>query len=213
MGMCTICARLTGKDRGTLHHKGMRDMYERGPRAAFQEISPRLMGNVIEIGCGTGVLFADYPDTARVAAVEPALDFLPLARAHAADARAHIDVFSGDAHQLSFENDSFDAGVFHFVLCSIPDPRRALAEAMRVLKPGGLLYVYEHVISRNRLVGGCQNLINPLWRWCSEGCNINRDTGAAVRSLPLSIEADERRTLRVPWMPPIAIARLIARTT
>jgi ubiquinone/menaquinone biosynthesis C-methylase UbiE len=52
--------------------------------------------------------------------------------------------------------------VFCFVLCTIPDDRRAIAEAVRVLRPGGRLLMVEHVRSPNRLVRWLERALDPI---------------------------------------------------
>jgi SAM-dependent methyltransferase len=59
-------------------HFGMRRIHAAGPRDAFLRVAGRLTGRVLEVGCGTGVLFEDYPPAARVVAVDP--DIRPGAR-------------------------------------------------------------------------------------------------------------------------------------
>ncbi|MFD8652501.1 class I SAM-dependent methyltransferase [Streptomyces mirabilis] len=101
---------------------------------------------VVEIGAGTGANFRHYPlEVTQVVAVEPK----PRLRAHvekaATDAPVQVEVAAGRAEQLPSEDDGFDVAVFSLVLCTFADVPGALAEARRVLKPGGKLLFYEHV--------------------------------------------------------------------
>lgn len=67
---------------------------------------------------------------------------------------------------ISQTDDSFDWVVSALVLCTVRDPRVALSEARRVLRPGGRLRVLEHVRSPHRLIARTQTAANPLWaRW------------------------------------------------
>jgi hypothetical protein len=68
------------------------------------------------------------------------------------------------------------------VLCSVPDQAAALAEVRRVLRPGGRLLLIEHVAAAQPVSRFTQNLLNPLQRALADGCNLNRDTLAAVRA-------------------------------
>ena len=189
---------------------GLRRIYAAGPREAFLRVAGRLTGQVLEVGCGTGVLFDDYPPEARVIAVEPDIDFLPVAQRRAERAAANITVVASDVGQLSFVANAFDAVVVQLVLCCVPDPQRGLGEIFRAVRPGGLLYFYEHVASSGRWYRFVQNVTAPLWYRISEGCHWNRDTAALVRSMPVSIESEERSTLRRGLMPSLPIVRIVA---
>jgi ubiquinone/menaquinone biosynthesis C-methylase UbiE len=68
----------------------------------------------------------------------------------------------GDAQALPFPDEQFDTVVSTLTLCSIPDEHQAIAEAWRVLRPGGRLLLLEHVRSPNRLVQSVERLLNPL---------------------------------------------------
>lgn len=211
MGCCTLCSKLTGRTRGEIQDRGLRRVYESGPRDSFQRVRDRLRGRVLEVGCGTGILFSEYPSSAQVTAIEKDRDFLPLARERAQGAAASVRLVAANAQHLPFADRAFDAAVFHLVLCTIEDPRRALEEAHRVVRPGGLFYFYEHVISRSRAYSFVQNMTDPITSWMAEGCHWNRDTGAVIRSLPIDIESDERDVLRAHFLPPFPIVRIVAR--
>ncbi len=66
------------------------------------------------------------------------------------------------------------------VLCSVDDPDRAIAEARRVLKPGGALRFLEHVRAPTAGWARAQDAVTPLWRRIGAGCQPNRDTLATI---------------------------------
>jgi SAM-dependent methyltransferase len=138
-----------------------------------------LTGDVLEVGCGTGLMFTHYGSAARVRAIDVDDAFLDRARTRATP---HIEVSVADAQHLPFDDASFDAVVSCLVFCSIPDAKRALAEARRVLKPGGKLRMVEHVISEHAIAAGLMHLVDPLWLWLNEqGCHMDCDTVSLVR--------------------------------
>jgi ubiquinone/menaquinone biosynthesis C-methylase UbiE len=97
---------------------------------------------VLEVGCGTGVItamIAELPGVARAVGVDPSPYFVARARDRAPDVRFEV----ADGRALPFEDGAFDGVVFATTLCHIPEPERALAEARRVLRPGGTLAVYD----------------------------------------------------------------------
>jgi SAM-dependent methyltransferase len=67
-----------------------------------------------------------------------------------------------DAAALPYPDEHFDTVVFCYALCTIPDDRAAVAEAVRVLRPGGSLLLIEHVRSPNRIVRAIERLIEPI---------------------------------------------------
>ncbi|MFB9662463.1 class I SAM-dependent methyltransferase [Glycomyces mayteni] len=139
-----------------------------------------LDGRVLEVGCGHGANFTHYPEAVTdLVAVEPEESMRDLAVARAEELGRKAVVLDGQAEQLSFENDSFDAVVATLVLCSVEDQGRALAEIHRVLKPGGRLVLLEHVGSANRNIRALEYLFDvALWSHVFGGCHTSRDTGA-----------------------------------
>lgn len=97
---------------------------------------------VLEVGCGTGVItemIAALPGVAEVVGIDPSEGLVARARNRAP--ALTFDV--GDGQALPYEDQTFHAVVFATTLCHVPDPVAALAEARRVLRPGGSLLIYE----------------------------------------------------------------------
>jgi ubiquinone/menaquinone biosynthesis C-methylase UbiE len=154
-----------------------------------RELVSDLTGRVLEVGCGTGTMFAYYGIGARVEAIEPEEDFLALARAKAAASAERIHAVQGDGMNLAFEDASFDAVVLGLVLCSVPDVDRVLAEAFRVLRAGGELRALEHVRSEAVVAGFLMDVTNPLWlRLNKQGCCWNRNPLGNIESAGFEID-------------------------
>jgi SAM-dependent methyltransferase len=165
-----------------------------------------LRGTVIEVGAGNGLNFPFYPGAVtRVVAVEPEPVMRAAAMRAADDAPVAISVVAGVAGRVPAEDESFDAGVASLMLCSVPDQARALAEFHRVLRPGGELRFYEHVVARRPLALGLQRLADAtLWPRLLGGCHLTRDTGAAIEAAGFVIERCERFQFSAgPPIPPI----------
>ncbi len=162
------------------------------------ELLAGLSGRVIEVGAGNGINFANYPrDVTELVAVEPERYLREKAVHAATEAAVPVTVVDGLADALPAEDGSFDAAVASLVLCSVPDQARALGEIARVLKPGGELRFYEHVLSEDEKLQRRQNRIVPVWRFCGGGCHPNRDTPAAIEAAGFQVE----RCRRFPFKP------------
>jgi ubiquinone/menaquinone biosynthesis C-methylase UbiE len=97
---------------------------------------------VLEVGCGTGVItemISELPGVSRAVGVDPSPYFVDRAQWRAPSLRFEV----GDGRALPFADESFDGVVFATTLCHIPEPGLALAQARRVLRPGGVLVVYD----------------------------------------------------------------------
>lgn len=173
---------------------------DHGVAAHRDELLAGLSGRVLEVGAGTGRNFAHYPDAVTdVVAVEPEpyLRRRAIEAAEAAAARGAgpaIAVGDATADDLPVDDGSFDAVVFSLVLCSVPDQRAALAEARRVLRPGGELRFYEHVIAQTPRLAAWQRRLDVLWPRLGGGCHLSRDTLAAIQQAGFTI--DSHRSFR-----------------
>jgi ubiquinone/menaquinone biosynthesis C-methylase UbiE len=125
-------------------------------------VCSRAQGEVLEIAAGTGRNLPFYPEGVRLTAVELSPGMLEIARRRAQELGVQAELRVGDAHDLPFPDASFDTVVATLALCTIPDDRRAVAEAARVLRPGGLLLLLEHVRSPILPVRILQRAFNPL---------------------------------------------------
>jgi ubiquinone/menaquinone biosynthesis C-methylase UbiE len=161
-------------------------------------------GCVLEAGAGNGQNFAHYPaSVAEVLAVEPDPYLREYAERAAKRAKVPVRVVDGDAEHLPAGDGEFDAAVYSLVLCSVPDPAAALAEARRILRRGGQLRFYEHVRSENPMAGTVQDLITPVWKRFGGGCHPNRDTGKALRQAGFSVDCERFGFRPAPWFPPV----------
>jgi ubiquinone/menaquinone biosynthesis C-methylase UbiE len=99
------------------------------------------------------------------------------------------------AEDLPLDDASVDAVVVTLVLCTVPEPARALAEIQRVLAPGGRLLVLEHVRAEDPRLARRQDLVRPLQQLVARGCHPNRDTLGLLERAPLRLERVERFAL------------------
>lgn len=145
-------------------------------------------GRVLEIGVGTGANLPYYRRAEQIVAIEPDPFMLRRARKRAKGLGLDVSFHQAAAEALPFADSSFDTVVVTLVFCSVFDQDQALAEAKRVLRPGGDLRFIEHVRSEDRLVGRAQDLLTPLWKKMGAGCHLNRGTWASIEAAGFEIE-------------------------
>jgi ubiquinone/menaquinone biosynthesis C-methylase UbiE len=168
-------------------------MDARGAAAHRARLVLGLTGRVLELGAGTGAMFAHYPPTVTaVLAVEPEDALRDRAERAAETAPVPVTVVAGHADDLPAGAGSIDAVVAALVLCSVPRLDTALAELRRVLRPGGELRFYEHVRSDHRLAAALERLITPAWAAVAGGCHPARDTVGAIRQAGFTVDRVER---------------------
>jgi ubiquinone/menaquinone biosynthesis C-methylase UbiE len=183
---------------------------ERGGAAEHrQALLAGLSGRVIEVGAGHGLNFAYYPQTVtEVLAVEPEPHLRELAQDAAGRVSVPVTIMAGTAEALPAEDHSLDAAVASLVLCSVADQQVALREISRVLRRGGELRFYEHVISCRPGAARVQRALDAtIYPSLAGGCHCARDTDAAIRDAGFHVEREERMAFKpsalVPAIPHI----------
>ena len=167
-------------------------------------------GQVLELGAGTGLNLPYYPDAiAELTLTERAAPMLPKLQRRLRKADRDGQAVVATAEDLPFDDDSFDTVVSTLVLCTVDDPRRAIEETARVLRPGGKLLFLEHVRADTLRLARWQDRLHRPWHAFAAGCHANRPTVDILRESSLSVEAIERD--RWSWMPtlvhPLAFGR------
>lgn len=138
---------------------------------------------VADIGLGTGPNLQYMPKDVQVIGVEPNEFMWPYARRKAEQFDVNLRLVNGTGENIPLEDESCDAVLTTLVMCSVPDPTKTTQEVLRVLKPGGIHIFIEHVIasSRRPILRTMQKLLNPLQKYSSDGCHLNRDTGIVLK--------------------------------
>jgi ubiquinone/menaquinone biosynthesis C-methylase UbiE len=150
-----------------------------------------LAGQVLEVGAGTGSNLAHYQHASKVVVCEPDPAMHKRLAVRLPAARVPVELCDAAAEALPFADQSFDVVVSVLVLCTVADPAAALAEAYRVLRPGGRLVFLEHVRGQGRLAGW-QDRLTPLQVRLAGGCHPNRDSQAAIAAAGFTIGPLER---------------------
>jgi len=146
-----------------------------------------LRGNVLEIGAGTGVNLPFIPKDVHWTGIDPNPFMHRFVLDKADQLNLQIDVQLGDAEHLGFEANHFDCVISTLVLCSVPNPDKALMEIKRVLKPGGQFVFIEHVAApKGTLLRGIQKTIKPAWKLVADGCRPDRELGKHIEEAAFS---------------------------
>ena len=165
----------------------MRPLESAGLARLRDELLREARGRVLEIGVGTGLNASHYPPEAAVLGIEPDASMRRRAQRRSGP---KLQVRDGDAQHLDLPDASFDTVVGTLVFCSIPDVDAALAEAVRVLKPGGRLLLLEHVRPAGAW-GMVADAVTPGWKLFTGGCHLNRDPKPKLEALGLSLERED----------------------
>ena len=140
-------------------------------------------GVVVEVGAGNGLNFAWYDPARveRVEAVEPDSAMLAYARERLSQAAVPIALTQASVEGLPWASATFDCAVATLVFCSVSDPLLGLQEIKRVLKPGGTLFLFEHVRSKTALIAQVQDALVPVTTRLFGNCHWNRDAEQLVQ--------------------------------
>jgi ubiquinone/menaquinone biosynthesis C-methylase UbiE len=176
-----------------------------GQRQTRRELIAQARGRTLEIGAGSGFNLEHYTgEVTELIVTEPS----PHMVAHLREAMRQNPVAAGSwklvqagAEELPFADAGFDTVVCTYVLCTVPDPARAIHEILRVLRPGGRLLFLEHIhAGEGTLLGRFQDLVEVPHRYIAAGCHPNRRTEQLLSGSSFEVEWLEHG--RQPMAPP-----------
>ena len=149
---------------------------------------------VLEIGIGTGKNMPFHPTGIRITGLDISAGMLEKARSfiHKHQIK-NVVLNEADAQQMPYPDNSFDSVAGTFVFCSVPDPVRGLREALRVAKPGGALYLMEHMLAQRKWLAGVMDKVDPVFHYVS-GVHIARETVKNIEKAGWEIQNVEKLT-------------------
>jgi ubiquinone/menaquinone biosynthesis C-methylase UbiE len=154
-------------------------------RRSFALLDLRPGERLLLVGAGTGLDLPFIPPAVSITATDltPAMVHRMARRAR----RLHLtaDVLVMDGHHLEFEDCSFDAVVLHLILAVIPDPFQCIKEAVRVLRPGGRIAIFDKFLPDNAAPSFLRRMVNLIARFFFT--DLNRSAGEIVQSVPVSV--------------------------
>jgi len=155
-----------------------------------------LEGRVLELGFGSGLNLPHLPAAVdTLDAVDPSEVAWRRSAARRDASAVPVQRVGLDGETLEADDQAYDAVLMTFVLCTVPDPARVLAEAVRVLRPGGRLHFVEHGLSPDPGVVRWQHRLEPFQRRIAGGCRLTRDAPALVRDAGLEVTTLGQRYL------------------
>lgn len=182
-----------------------------GMRHQRQTLLAGARGRVVEIGAGTGLNFAHYPDgIAELVLTEPEPGMRDRLARRLVRCGSVARIVDARAERLPMADASVDTVVSTLALCTVDDPEGALREIARVLRPDGQLLFIEHVRASSRLLAACQDVLFRPWRSFGGGCHCNRQTVELMHASGFAVAAEEGR-----WrlMPAIVRPLVVGRAT
>ena len=142
-----------------------------------------LTGEVVEIGFGTGLNLPHLPAAVtRLYAVDPMERGRLKAAERVAVSPVAVDFVGLDGQSLPLADESVDAALSTWTLCSVPDQLAAVRELRRVLRPGGTLHFAEHGLSPDSAVQTWQRRLNGLQGRLACGCHLTRDMPSVIEA-------------------------------
>jgi len=157
------------------------------------KVVPKAAGKVLELGIGGGLNLAFY-DPAKVTGVfgvDPSAELRARAMQAPRPEGLSVDIRDGVGEALPFETASFDCVVCTFTLCSVQSPAATLAEARRVLKPGGGLLFAEHGLAPDVGVARWQARVEPAWKAIAGGCHLTRPITSAIADAGFAVASGD----------------------
>ncbi|MDP2228678.1 MAG: class I SAM-dependent methyltransferase [Moraxellaceae bacterium] len=157
--------------------------------AARAELLATVEGDALEIGFGTGINLEYYPDTVdNLTTVDVNPGVQKLARKRLAQSRLPVKFALISGESLPMADNSYDAVISTWTLCSIPDVKSALREIRRVLKPEGRFYFVEHGLHPDPAIQKWQHRLTPVQKVIADGCHLDRDTLKLIAEAGMSLD-------------------------
>ena len=151
-------------------------------RWMFDRIRIAEDARVLELGCGTGVLWrgsVEVPRGWRVILTDMSGGMLQETRAHLARLGRAFTYMQADAQSIPFRDESFDAVIANHMLYHVPDIARALDEVRRVLKPGGFCYAATMGVANMREMNDLSARFFSIPRMTESAARFGLESGEA----------------------------------
>ena len=176
------------------YDRGMSFLSERILGGRRKKVGEIVTGRLLDVGFGTGLSLLHYPPGVEVVGIDASLPMLQFAGRQGDVTGRRVLLVQMDAERLAFPDQSFDSVAFNLCLCTIPDPERAVREAVRVARPGAPMVFLEHVRSHILPIALLQELMNPVLVALQQD-HFNRRTADMVRRAGVDVTSVDRWAL------------------
>jgi len=134
-----------------------------GRTAAVKQLAIQRSDSVLEVGIGTGLNLPLYPWSCQLTGIDLMQEMLDKAveRVHSL-AMPNVTLKVMDATSMDFGENEFDKALATYTISAVPDPVAVLREMRRVVKPGGIIVILNHVRSQRRVTRGVDAMLAPL---------------------------------------------------
>ena len=149
-----------------------------------------LKGKVLHVGIGPGLETIHFPPGLDITAIDISRNMLEIAKRRVPQYDGKLKLCAMDAEAIGFPDNCFDTVLTVCVFCSVPHPIRGLRELKRVLKPGGNILMFEHVLSKNPIYGLSLRIMSQFTSRFL-GPHLDRDTIGNLRKAGFIIESDQ----------------------
>jgi ubiquinone/menaquinone biosynthesis C-methylase UbiE len=163
--------------------------FENARRLSIDRLRLAPGDRLLIVGAGTGLDLDFVPSNVDVTAVDVTPAMLTRLEHRAAGTGRPVTARIMDARQLEFPDSSFDAVVMHLILAVMPEPERGVREAVRVLKTGGRMAVFDKFLRDDEAPSLKRRLLNAIAKPLFS--DLNRRLGPLVGGTRLVIEHDE----------------------
>src|SRR4051812_29813977 len=163
--------------------------FESGRRLSIDRLQLVSGDRVLIVGAGTGLDLDFLPSNVHVTAIDVTPAMLKHLERRAGGSGRSVTPRIMDARQLAFPDASFDAVVMHLILAVMPEPERGVREAIRVLKPGGRIAVFDKFLKDEEHPSLTRQLLNAIAKPLFS--DLNRRLGPFITNTRLVIEHDD----------------------
>ena len=136
---------------------------DRGRRALSQAVTALRPGTVLEIGVGTGLTLRRYPLESKIVGIDISQEMLARSRKRQLKG-GNVRLEIMDAEAMNFADASFDCVTIPYVLSVTPNPERLIAEARRVCRKGGTIFILNH-FNGSRFWWLLERAVQPVADW------------------------------------------------
>jgi len=168
-------------------------------RSGLSEWRRQLLHHVeppaLEVGVGTGASLRWYNGPSLLVAIDQDAEMARAALERMLALGGPTGISQMNVQFLAFPDATFASVVTSLVFCSVSDPVWGLRQIRRVLRPGGRLYMLEHVRPGHPVLGPLADVLNLPWNLLSQECHLNRRTADNVVDAGFTLESVERRFL------------------